>query len=59
MTEHDEFLKEAAQAVESQAAENPLLAIPADPDVAEFMGAFEETAIGPDDFDRDEGAGHD
>lgn len=58
MTEHDDYFKAAAQAVESQAAENPGLAVPADPDVAEFMGAFEETAIGPEGFDRDEGAAH-
>lgn len=59
MTEYDDFLKAAAQAVEAQAAENPGLGIPADPDVAEFMGAFEETAIGPDDFGRDKGADND
>lgn len=51
MTERDEFLKSAALAVELQAMENPGLAVPADPDVTEFMGAFEETAIEPEDFE--------
>lgn len=44
VTEQD-YLKAATQAVESQAADEPALGIPVDPDVAEFMGAFEETAV--------------
>lgn len=44
VTEQD-YLKAASQAVASQAAEVPALGIPVDPDVAEFMGAFEETAV--------------
>jgi len=42
MTQYKDFLKSAAQAVENQVAENPLLGIPVDPDVAGFMGAFED-----------------
>ena len=44
-----EYLKSAAGAVENQAAENPDIGIPVDPDVAEFMGAFEEEAVSLDD----------
>ena len=44
-----EYLKAAAAAVERQALENPDLGIPVDPDVAEFMGAFEEQAVSLDD----------
>jgi hypothetical protein len=43
-------LKAAADAVIDQAMEYPDLGIPADPDVADFMGCFEETAVSPDDF---------
>lgn len=42
MTSYKDFLKSAALAVENQVAENPLLGVPVDPDVADFMGAFEE-----------------
>ena len=45
-----ERLTNAADAVIAQAMENPELGIPADPDVAEFMGCFEEQAVSPDDF---------
>lgn len=44
-----DYLKAAATAVERQALESPDLGIPVDPDVAEFMGAFEEQAVGLDD----------
>lgn len=44
VTEHD-YLNAAALAVERQATEDPELGIPVDPDVAEFMGAFEEEAV--------------
>ena len=44
-----EYLKVAAGAVENQAEENPDIGIPVDPDVAEFMGAFEEQAVSLDD----------
>ncbi len=44
-----DYLKAAAEAVERQALENPDLGIPADPDVAEYMGAFEEQAVTLDD----------
>jgi hypothetical protein len=47
--EHD-YLKAAAAAVERQVLESPFLGIPADPDVAEFMGAFEEGALSLDDI---------
>jgi hypothetical protein len=42
MIQYTDFLKSAAQAVETQVTETPRLGIPVDPDVAEFMGAFEE-----------------
>ena len=45
-----ERLTAAADAVIAQAMENPELGIPADPDVADFMGCFEERAVSPDDF---------
>ena len=45
-----ERLTAAANAVMAQAMENPELGIPADPDVADFMGCFEEKAVSPDDF---------
>lgn len=47
----DEYLKAAADAVERQLLDNPDLGIPVDPDVADFMGAFEESAVSPGDFD--------
>ena len=47
----DEYLKAAADAVERQLLNHPDLGIPVDPDVADFMGAFEETAVSPGDFD--------
>jgi len=50
MERNNEFLQTAAEAVERQAMENPGLGIPVDPDVAEYMGAFEERAFAPDDF---------
>lgn len=53
----------AATVVDSQATELPDLGIPVDPDVADFMGAFEETAVGLDDLDDSDRdaveAGHD
>lgn len=50
-----EALKAAARAVDVQASENPSLGIPADPEVADFLGAFEEQAIGLDDLDELQG----
>ena len=50
MERNNDFLQAAAEAVERQAMENPDLGIPVDPDVAEYMGAFEETAVSLDDF---------
>lgn len=50
MERNNDFLLAAAQAVERQAVENPGLGIPVDPDVAEYMGAFEEKAFSSDDF---------
>lgn len=44
-----EYLKAAAGAVESQAVENPDIGIPVDPDVAEFMGAFDEETVSLND----------
>ncbi len=37
-----EFLKSAARAIEDQIAATPNLGVPVDPDVADYMGAFEE-----------------
>lgn len=39
------YLDAAAAEVYRQAAENPGLGIPVDPDVAEYMGAFEDDAM--------------
>ena len=52
---HDkEYLSAAAMAVARQLAENPvILSIPIDPDVADFMGAFEEDALGLADVIED------
>ncbi len=47
-----ETLKAAARAVDVQASENPTLGIPADPEVADFLGAFEEKAVSLDDLDE-------
>lgn len=55
-------LMAAANVVDFQATELPDLGIPVDPDVADFMGAFEETAVGLDDLNDPDGgmleAGH-
>jgi len=48
-------LMAAANVVDAQATELPDLGIPVDPDVADFMGAFEETAVGLDDLDDPDG----
>lgn len=46
-----EYLEAAANRVVHQAADIPLLAgIPLDPDLADFMGAFEESALTLIDF---------
>lgn len=43
---HDkEYLTAAANMVSGQLAEEPTLALPLDPDVADFMGAFTEDAL--------------
>ena len=43
---HDkEYLTAAANMVVGQLAEEPTLALPLDPDVADFMGAFTEDAL--------------
>ena len=47
----DAYLKAAADAVERQLLTHPDLGIPVDPDVADFMGAFAESAVSPGDFD--------
>lgn len=56
------YLTAAANVVDAQATELPDPGIPVDPDVADFMGAFEETAVGLDDLGDPEGdaveAGH-
>ena len=48
-----EYLKAAARAVEEQVEANPSLGIPVDPDLADFMGAFEENAVPADDYMED------
>ena len=52
---HDkEYLSAAAMAVARQLAENPvILSVPIDPDVADFMGAFVEDALGLADVIED------
>ena len=41
-----EYLRAAATAIARQIGENPvILGVPIDPDVADYMGAFEEQAI--------------
>jgi hypothetical protein len=47
-----EQLALAARAVDVQASMNPDLEFPVDPDVADHMGAFEESAIGPEDLEE-------
>ena len=49
-----EYLKAAASAVDAQASENVNFGIPVDPEVAEFMGAFEEDAISLEDIEGEE-----
>lgn len=46
-----EYLEAAARAVEAQCLENPALGIPVDPEVAEFMGAFQEQAVSLGELD--------
>ena len=50
---HKDYLKAAAQAIAAQLAENVRLHIPLDPDVADYMGAFIEDAIGLADVIED------
>jgi len=50
MSSEKDYLIAAANVVERQMAEEPDLSIPVDPDVAEHMGAFLETAVGLEDF---------
>jgi len=45
-SQEKEYLSAAARLVEQQALDNPGIGIPVDPDVADFMGAFE----GPEKF---------
>jgi hypothetical protein len=40
-----DYLAAAAKAAAEQLADNALLAVPLDPDVADFMGAFFEDAL--------------
>ena len=40
-----DYLKNAALAVGQQTTDDPLAAVPVDPDVADFMGAFTEDAL--------------
>lgn len=47
-----EYLYAAARMVELQAMENPEIGIPLDPDLADFMGAFQENALTLEDLDE-------
>ena len=52
--QNKEYLAAAALAVAQQLAENPvILSIPIDPDVADFIGAFTEDALGLADVIED------
>jgi len=54
-----EYLRAAADIVDAQATDDPMLGVPVDPDVAEFMGAFAEPALtlsDLEDFDAAEAA---
>ncbi|MDL2226626.1 hypothetical protein LJB86_03100 [Deltaproteobacteria bacterium OttesenSCG-928-M10] len=59
MTSYKDFLKSAALMVENQVAENPNLGVPVDPDVADFMGAFEEEQSILEAIDDDADGGSD
>jgi hypothetical protein len=59
MNQYKDFLKSAALAVENQIAENPHLGIPVDPDVADFMGAFEEDPTTLEAIDSEDDGGAD
>ncbi len=48
-----DFTLDAARLVDAQASAEPVLGIPADPDVADRMGAFIEDAITLDDLEED------
>ncbi|MBF0482611.1 MAG: hypothetical protein HQK81_13720 [Desulfovibrionaceae bacterium] len=50
-----DFLESAALAVESQLLQDPSLGIPVDPAVADYMGAFVEAALSPEDVEDGEG----
>jgi hypothetical protein len=41
----NDYLAAAARAVAEQLADNAALYVPLDPDVADFMGAFQEDAL--------------
>jgi len=42
-SQEKEYLSAAARLVEQQALDNPGIGIPVDPEVADFMGAFESS----------------
>lgn len=44
-SQEKEYLSAAARQIEQQAMDNPGIGIPVDPDVADFMGAFEGPEI--------------
>lgn len=50
---HKEYLAAAARAAAEQLSADPGLYIPLDPDVADFMGAFNEDAIALADMIED------
>ena len=51
--QHKEYLAAAARAAAEQLSDDPGLYIPLDPDVADFMGAFNEDAIALADMIED------
>lgn len=46
---NDEYIRDAADQVMTELSKNPGAAIAVDPDVASYMGAFEEDALSPED----------
>ena len=51
---HLDFLKAAAAQIANEIEKAKSYAVPVDPNVAEFMGAFEETAVSSNDLWSDE-----
>jgi hypothetical protein len=50
-----DYLFSAAKSVDFQLTAHPGLGIPVDPDIAEFMGAFDESALEEHDLELEAG----